>query len=109
MNFIVMGFDSAGWLNVKKQSFNEVFQAYEAKTGKKLEITYIPIAELEERIAADPNDVSAYLHKMWATAEPIRGVDNHLYPDWNPSPVLDNIRIAWGTLDLFFRASKRVA
>jgi hypothetical protein len=89
-----MGFDSAGVTKRQNQSFNEVFQAYEAKTGKKLEVTYIPIAELDARIAANPNDIAAYLHKMWATAEPIRGVDNHLYPDWNPSPVLDNIRIA---------------
>jgi hypothetical protein len=25
------------------QSFNEIFKAYEEKTGKKLEVTYIPV------------------------------------------------------------------
>ncbi|KAH9980930.1 NAD-P-binding protein, partial [Lactifluus volemus] len=70
------------------KSFNEVFKAYEAKSGKKVEVTYIPISELDARIAANPEDLVSYLHKIWATTDPIRGVDNHLYPDWNPSRVI---------------------
>jgi len=45
-----------------KQSFNEIFKAYEEKTGKKL-----PISELDARMAANPEDTVAFLHKHWAT------------------------------------------
>ncbi|KAH9978223.1 hypothetical protein BGW80DRAFT_1456305 [Lactifluus volemus] len=76
------------------KSFNEIFRAYEAKTGKKLEVTYIPVSELEARLASDPQDFAAFLHKMLATTGPVSKSDNHLYPDWNPSSVLDNIPVA---------------
>ncbi|KAH9980932.1 hypothetical protein BGW80DRAFT_1247774 [Lactifluus volemus] len=78
------------------KSFNEVFKAYEAKSGKKVEVTYIPISELDARIAANPEDLVSYLHKIWATVDPIQALDNdnYLYPDWNPSRVIDNIMIA---------------
>ncbi|KAH9980936.1 NAD-P-binding protein [Lactifluus volemus] len=78
------------------KSFNEVFKAYEAKSGKKVEVTYIPISELDARIAANPMDLVSYLHKLWATVDPIQALDNdnYLYPDWNPSQMIDNITIA---------------
>jgi hypothetical protein len=79
---------------LEKQSFNEIFRAYEAKTGKKLEVTYIPISELEARLASNPHDFVAFLHKMLATTRPVSQSDNHLYPDWNPSSVLENIPFA---------------
>jgi len=75
------------------KSFNEIFKAYEAKTGKKLEVTYIPVSEYDKRLAANPQDFAAFLHKLWATAGPFTQTDNHLYPDWNPSSVLDNIPV----------------
>jgi len=74
--------------------FNEVFKAYEEKTGKKLQVTYVPISEYDARIAANPKDFVAILHKYWATSEPIKRTDNHLYPDWNPSPVIDLLPVA---------------
>ncbi|KAI0294862.1 NAD-P-binding protein [Multifurca ochricompacta] len=73
------------------KSFKEIFKAYEAKTGKKLEVTYIPVSEFDARIAANPNDFPALLHKFFATAGPFSKTDNHLYPNWNPSSVLDNV------------------
>jgi len=76
------------------KSFNEIFKAYEAKTGKKLEVTYIPVSELDARLAANPQDFASFLHKLWATAGPFLQTDNHLYPDWNPSSVLDNFPVA---------------
>ena len=76
------------------QSFNEVFKAYEEKSGKKLEVTYIPLSELDARIAANPQDFSSLLHKVLATNGPFPRNDNHLYPDWNPSSVFDNLPIA---------------
>jgi uncharacterized protein YbjT (DUF2867 family) len=76
------------------KSFNEIFKAYEAKTGKKVKVTYVPISEFDARIAANPNDLPALLHKYWATAGPFPKTDDHLYPDWNPSPVLDHVPVS---------------
>ncbi|KAI0276919.1 NAD-P-binding protein [Russula aff. rugulosa BPL654] len=76
------------------KSFNEIFKVYEEKTGKKLQVTYIPLSELDARLAADPEDIVADLHKFWATAGPFPRTDNHLYPDWNPSSVIDNMPLA---------------
>ncbi|KAF8258520.1 hypothetical protein EI94DRAFT_1754467 [Lactarius quietus] len=69
------------------KSFNEI-------DGKKVEVTYIQISELDARLASNPQDVAAYLQKLWATKERPLGTDNHLYPDWNPSTAVDNIPIA---------------
>jgi hypothetical protein len=79
--------------DVLEQSFNEIFKAYEAKTGKKLEVAYIPLSELDVRRASNPEDFGSYLHKVWATAGPFLRTDNDLYPEWNPSSVLDNIPV----------------
>jgi len=76
------------------KSFNEIFKAYEEKTGKKLEVTYIPISELDARLAADPEDIVAFLQKLWATVGPFPRTDNHLYPDWSPSAVIDSMPLA---------------
>ena len=54
------------------QSFNEIFMAYEEKTRKKLEVTYIPVSELDARIAANPEDLVSYLQRLWATEGPFR-------------------------------------
>jgi len=76
------------------QSFNEIFKAYEEKTGKKLEVTYVPVSELDARLAANPEDLASFLHKVVATAGPFLQTDNHMYPDWKPTLVLDNIPVA---------------
>jgi hypothetical protein len=67
---------------------------YEAKTGKKVEVTYMPVSELDERLASNPQDFVAYVHKMYATADGHWETDNHLYPGWNPSSVVDAIPVA---------------
>ncbi|KAN0124406.1 hypothetical protein V8E52_002055 [Russula decolorans] len=76
------------------KSFNEIFKAYEERTGKKLEVTYIPVSELDARLAANPKDFPAFLHKFWATAGPFQRTENHLNPEWNPSPVIDHVPVA---------------
>ena len=81
-------------MKVSNQSFNEIVKGYEAKTGKKVEVTYVPVSELDTRLASNPQDIVAYLHKLWATTERSLKTDNHLYPNWNPSSVVDNIPIA---------------
>jgi len=76
------------------KSFNEIFKAYEEKTGKKVQVTYIPVTEIDAKIAANPEDFPAVLHKFWAKTGPFPRTDNHLYPGWNPSSVLDNVPVA---------------
>jgi len=79
------------------KSFNEIFKEYEAKTGNKVDVTYIPISELDARLASNPRDFFAFLHKFWATGgdpSSSQKTDNDLYPDWNPSSVVDNLPVA---------------
>jgi uncharacterized protein YbjT (DUF2867 family) len=76
------------------KSFNQIFKEYEEKTGKKLHVTYIPVSELEARIASNPEDTAAQLHKFWATGGAFQQTDNHVYPNWNPSPAVDNMPVA---------------
>ncbi|KAN0133486.1 hypothetical protein V8E53_008654 [Lactarius tabidus] len=76
------------------KSFNEIFQEYEAKTGKKVEVTYVPISEYDARLATNANDIPAFLHKHWATVGPFPKTDNYLYPDWNPCPAVDYVPVS---------------
>lgn len=81
-------------IEVSNQSFNEIFEEYEAMTRRKVEVTYVPVSEYDERLASNPNDVASFLHRLWATTDERSETDNHLYPDWNPSSVIDNIPVA---------------
>jgi hypothetical protein len=76
------------------KTFSEIFKAYDEKTGKKLEVTYLSLSELDAKIAANPQNISFVLRKYWVTAAPFQGTDNHLYPDWNPSPAIDSLPVA---------------
>jgi uncharacterized protein YbjT (DUF2867 family) len=76
------------------KSFNEIFKAYEAKTGKKVGVTYVPISTYDARIDADANDLPALLQRYFATSGPFLKTDHDLYPGWNPSPVLDHVPVA---------------
>ena len=68
-----------------------MFKTYDEKTGKKLQVTYVPVSEYDARLAANPKDFAAFLHRYWAIAEPFKQNDSHVYPDWNPSPVIDSL------------------
>jgi len=57
-------------------------------------VTYVPVSEFEARVAANPEDLPAVLHKIWANSVPFQRTDNYLYPDWNPSPVIDYLPVA---------------
>jgi hypothetical protein len=52
------------------------------------------VSELDAKIAANPEDFSIFVKKYWATAGPFQRTDNHLYPDWNPTPTIDYIPAA---------------
>ena len=73
------------------KSLNQVFKEYEARTGKKVSVTYVSIEELEGVVASNPADLQAVLHYHWATGNGLVGdvTDNAKYPNWNPTPVID--------------------
>jgi hypothetical protein len=77
--------------NVLNQSFDKIVKEYEVKTRKKVEVTYIPILELDVRTASNPQDLVAFLHKIWATVYRCSKTDNHLFPDWDLLSVVDDI------------------
>ncbi|KAH8993477.1 NAD-P-binding protein [Lactarius akahatsu] len=74
-----------------RASFNEIFKGYEERTGKKLDVTYRSLDSLRAKVAENPQDFDAYLHLIWATDGTNGTPDNGLYPEWNPTKVLDII------------------
>ncbi|KAI0060609.1 NAD-P-binding protein [Artomyces pyxidatus] len=72
------------------KSLNEVVNAYEAKTRKKVEVSYRSIEDLKAAVAANPHDFGAQMHLVFALGEGAVGTpDNDLYPDWHPAPIID--------------------
>ena len=73
------------------QTFNELFAAYEKKTGKKVEVTRTPLEDLPDKAAAG-DMYAAFYHDLdtrgGTVGEPL---DNDLFPDWNPKKVFDAI------------------
>ncbi|CAE6492420.1 unnamed protein product [Rhizoctonia solani] len=70
---------------------NEVVALWEDKHKTKLQVTYHPIQELHDRIAANPGDVLGAVMRETASGrsrvpEPL---SNDLYPGWNPKPIVD--------------------
>lgn len=65
--------------------------AYEAKTGKKLEVTHTPRSELENILEKNPEDFVTRLRLSWDIGGGVVGdeIDNNLWPEWNPKKVLD--------------------
>lgn len=74
-----------------RASFNEIFKAYEERTGTKLDVTYRPLDSLRAKLVENPYDLDAYLHHSWATAGLNGEPDNGLYPKWNPTKVVDTL------------------
>ncbi|KAI0267015.1 hypothetical protein BC834DRAFT_872160 [Gloeopeniophorella convolvens] len=72
-----------------RTSFNEIFSAYEERTGTKLEVTYRTLDDLRTKLAANPYDFDAYLHIVWVTDGLVGEPDNALFPEWNPRKVAD--------------------
>ncbi|KAI0067600.1 NAD-P-binding protein [Artomyces pyxidatus] len=72
------------------KSFNEIFDAYEAKTGKKLEVAHRSVEELEATTAANPYNFAAHQQIVLSSGKAIFDTpDNTLFPDWNPTPTID--------------------
>jgi len=72
-----------------RASFNEIFRAYEQRTGTKLDVTYRTLDSLRARLAENAHDFDAYLHVLWATDSLVGEPDNGLFPEWNPTKVVD--------------------
>ncbi|KAA1474793.1 NAD-P-binding protein [Dentipellis sp. KUC8613] len=76
-------------------SFNDIAKQYEAKTGKKVEVSYRSIADLEAAVKANAQDFPSVLHLSWAQGGGVVGkpeeLSNGLYPGWNPKKVIDVI------------------
>ncbi|KAI0321735.1 NAD-P-binding protein [Amylostereum chailletii] len=74
-----------------RKTFNELFKQYEAKTGKKLNVEFTPVSELEAAVKANMFDMNAVLHLGWAQGGGNVGssTDNAKYPGWNPKPVVE--------------------
>ena len=73
------------------QTFNEIFKGYEERSGTKLDVAYRSLDSLRAKVAENPHDFDAYLHINWATNGTNGEPDNGLYPEWNPTKVLDTI------------------
>jgi len=72
-------------------SFNKIATDYEAKTGKKLEVTRVSREALAEK--ASKGDFMSFLFHEWDLRGGTAGtpLTNDLYPDWNPKSVIDSI------------------
>jgi len=78
-------------IEAERTTFNKIAAGYEAKTGKKLEITRTPREVLAKK--ADDGDLMAFLFHEWDLHGGTVGspLTNDLYPDWNPRSVIDAI------------------
>lgn len=74
---------------VRLQSLNEIFRGYEERTGTKLDVTYRTVDSLRAKLKENPYDFDAYLHIIWATDGVVGEPDNGLFPEWNPTKVID--------------------
>jgi len=72
-------------------TFNKIAADYEAKTGKKLEITRTSREVLAER--ASEGDLKSFLFQEWDLHGGTVGspLTNDLFPGWNPKSVVDAI------------------
>ncbi|KAG9124974.1 hypothetical protein FRC07_009496 [Ceratobasidium sp. 392] len=74
------------------RSFNEFVALWEDEHKVKLEVTYKPISELDERITRDPSDHEAAIAREMFSGRAAQGpLANDLFPGWNPKLVKDTI------------------
>jgi hypothetical protein len=52
-------------------------------------VTYRTVDSLRARLAENAQDFDAYLHTIWATDGLVGEPDNELFPEWNPTKVID--------------------
>ncbi|KAF8596574.1 NAD(P)-binding protein [Ceratobasidium sp. AG-I] len=69
-------------------STNEVIALWEKKHGKKLQVEYRPLSEIDDRVKADPADIWAVIIQVWSSGRgELKSLNNDLYPEWKPQTV----------------------
>jgi len=78
-----------------RKSSNEIWELYQAKTGKTLQVTHQPRSELQAALQKNPQDFVAYISLEWDEGRGIAGkpeeLSNKLFPSFNPRSVIDTI------------------
>ncbi|CAE6473919.1 unnamed protein product [Rhizoctonia solani] len=75
-----------------KKSFNEFVGIWERKHQVKLEVSYKPISELDDRVSRDPSDHEAATGREMFSGRAVEGpTSNSLFPDWNPKSLEEAI------------------
>ncbi|KAN0078463.1 hypothetical protein V8E55_010520 [Tylopilus felleus] len=77
----------------QRACLNDIISEYERRSGKTIKVTYLPTENLEKAVAENENDILSGIRLLWATGKGVVGseveVDNHEFPDWNPTEVID--------------------
>ncbi|KAA1474798.1 NAD-P-binding protein [Dentipellis sp. KUC8613] len=77
----------------ERVSFNSVFDQYTKKTGKKVDVTYRSVADLEEAIKKNPRDIMSTLLLSFVQGKGVVGkadeLSNGEFPGWNPKTVIE--------------------
>ncbi|EIM81417.1 NAD-P-binding protein [Stereum hirsutum FP-91666 SS1] len=79
----------------ERASLNEIYKAYEARTGNKVEVTYRSIPELQKTMKNNPKDIGSMWQCLWALGVGIVGTPEQVsesirvWPEWNPKKISD--------------------
>lgn len=75
------------------QSFSDIVDGYQAKSGRTLDVTHRSHSEIEASLKANPADFLSYLQLLWERGQGVvgkfEGPDNGLFPEWRPKKILD--------------------
>ncbi|KAJ1300081.1 hypothetical protein OPQ81_002563 [Rhizoctonia solani] len=75
-----------------KKSFNEFVGIWERKHKVKLNVSYKPISELDDRVSRDSSDHEAAIGREMFSGRAAEGpTSNSLFPDWNPKSLEEAI------------------
>ncbi|EJD07570.1 NAD-binding protein [Fomitiporia mediterranea MF3/22] len=77
-----------------RANYNQIADAWKARTGKNVTVSYRPRSELENAIANDPKDYVSALLLDWdkgsgVVARRPEELDNNEFPDWKPRKAID--------------------
>ncbi|EJD07569.1 NAD-binding protein [Fomitiporia mediterranea MF3/22] len=78
----------------ERASFNQIIDAWKARTGNNVTVSYRPRSELENDVAKDPKNWIPILILEWdkgngVVAKKPEELDNNEFPDWKPRKVID--------------------
>lgn len=72
-----------------------MIEKWEARTGRKAEVSHRSIDERKAKLAANPSDFLSFLIVTYAAGKGVVGpheaVSNSVYPGWNQRSVVDTI------------------